>query len=186
MFGRWRERRRVREMADRLYGQIVAQARRPEFYVDAGVPDTVDGRFEMVVLHAHLVIRRLLREPGMPSRVGQSVFETLISDMDRNLREMGVGDLSVGRKVRGMATAFYGRARAYDDALAAVEPDALSRAVARNVFGTVWRDGMPLPDGAGAIARYIVAQAASIDALPIESLAAGDLVFPLPAPSDRG
>ena len=101
-----------------LYGMIVAQARAPAFYQDYGVPDTVDGRFEMVVLHTVLVLRRLDAEPGPVRRLGQAVFDLFCRDMDASLREMGVGDLKVPREMRRIGEAFYGRKAAYEAALA--------------------------------------------------------------------
>ena len=135
MFVFSRQKRREREIARRLYDQVVGQARSPSFYVDGGVPDTVDGRFEMVLLHAYLVIGRLMAGEDAAQRIAQYLFDTMITDMDRSLREMGIGDLSVGRKVKAMAEAYYGRSRAYDSALATSDAD-LSSALRRNVFGT--------------------------------------------------
>src|SRR5262245_52127762 len=117
-----------------LYGTIVAQARAPAFYQICGVPDTVNGRLEMIILHAVLLLARLGRE-GEPARqVGQKVFDTFCRDMDGSLREMGVGDLAVPRRMRGIGEAFYGRQAAYREALAAPDEAALAAALARNVF----------------------------------------------------
>jgi cytochrome b pre-mRNA-processing protein 3 len=117
-----------------FYGVIVAQARRPAFYRLYGVPDTVNGRFEMVVLHMVLVLRRL--ENGSPEfrRLGQDVFDLFCRDMDGNLREMGIGDLSVPRKMRNIGTAFYARRASYDGALNGSGPELLVAALAHNVF----------------------------------------------------
>jgi cytochrome b pre-mRNA-processing protein 3 len=117
-----------------LYGMIVAQARAPEFYESYGVPDTVNGRFEMIVLHLVLVLRRLSAEPEPARGLGQAVFDLFCRDMDANLREMGVGDLGVPRSMQGIGEAFYGRQAAYGAALAATEPGPLIAALERNVF----------------------------------------------------
>ncbi|MDR3500383.1 MAG: ubiquinol-cytochrome C chaperone family protein [Parvibaculum sp.] len=117
-----------------LYGCIVAQARRPEFYLRAGVPDTLEGRFEMLMLNAFLVLHRL-KAAGEPAKaLGQRVFDILFDDMDQTLREIGIGDLSVGKKIKTMAAAFYGRIAAYDEALGAADEAALEQAIRRNVF----------------------------------------------------
>jgi cytochrome b pre-mRNA-processing protein 3 len=116
-----------------LYGMIVAQARAQAFYQAYGVPDTVNGRFEMIVLHLVLVLHRLKAEPE-GRRLGQAVFDLFCSDMDANLREMGVGDLAVPRTMQDLGGAFYGRQAAYEAALAAAEPGPLVAALARNVF----------------------------------------------------
>src|SRR5262249_19037461 len=102
---------------DALYGAIVAQARLPAFYLAYGVPDTVEGRFDIVVLHLVLLFRRLGREPKEARKLSQGVFDRFCRDMDHNLREMGVGDLAVPKEMRRLGEAFYGRAEVYERAL---------------------------------------------------------------------
>src|ERR1700687_4060447 len=118
-----------------LYGTIVAQARAAPFYRIYGVPDTVNGRFEMVVLHTVLVLRRLESEPVSGRRLGQALFDRFCRDMDGSLREMGIGDLAVPAKMRKIGEAFYGRQAAYGAALAAPDPEPLIAALKRNLFG---------------------------------------------------
>src|SRR5262249_28721591 len=113
-----------------LYGAIVAQARLPAFYAGYGVPDTVTGRFDMVVLHVALMVFRL-RGPAALVALGQGVFDTFCADLDDNLREMGVSDIGVPRQMRKVGEAFYGRARAYEEALAANNDEALATVLAR-------------------------------------------------------
>src|SRR5262245_48094906 len=96
-----------------LYAAAIAQARQPVFYAGLRVPDTVDGRFELVALHVFLILQRLKSEPEA-TPFAQALFDTMFADMDRNLREMGVGDLSVGKKVKAMAQGLYGRIAAYE------------------------------------------------------------------------
>src|SRR6266850_7333011 len=132
-----------------LYGTIVAQARAAAFYQNFGVPDTVNGRFEMIVLHAVLLLHRLDTEPEPIRRLGQAVFDRFCRDMDANLREMGVGDLALPRKMRGIGEAFYGRQRVYDAALAASDRGPLAAALARNVFGAA------AAPGAERLAAYV-------------------------------
>lgn len=159
-----------------LYGAAVAAARDPYLYLQLGVPDTLDGRFDLVGLHAFLVIRRLTAGPEPGPALAQAVFDAMFSDMDINLREMGVGDLSVGRRVRAMWEAFHGRAAVYADALKADQPQALEAALARNV----WR-GAPPPGGAvAALARLVRAQSACLAEQPFDALLAGRVRF-LPA-----
>jgi cytochrome b pre-mRNA-processing protein 3 len=116
--------------AEALYAAIVAAARRPKFYAELSVPDTVDGRFDMIVLHMFLVLRRLKDETP---ELCQNLTDTFFKDMDRSLREMGVGDLSVGKKVRKMAEAFHGRLNAYAKALGQGDT-ALAESLERNVY----------------------------------------------------
>ena len=118
-----------------LYGAIVAQARHPAFYQLYGVPDTANGRLEMIVLHTVAVLSRLEAEGGPARRLGQALFDHFCADMDANLREMGVGDMAVPRKMKAIAEAFYGRKRAYEVALAAPGREELAAALARNVHG---------------------------------------------------
>jgi cytochrome b pre-mRNA-processing protein 3 len=119
------------DTAQALYGAIVASARQPRFFAEWEVPDTVDGRFDMIVLHMFLILQRLKTDaPAMC----QNLTDHFFTDMDRSLREMGVGDLSVGKKVRKMAEAYHGRLKAY---AAAVEQGEtiLIQALQRNVYG---------------------------------------------------
>jgi cytochrome b pre-mRNA-processing protein 3 len=118
----------------RLYGTIVAQARAPAFYRIYGVPDTVNGRLEMIMLHAVLVLRRLESE-AMPIRaLGQKLFDQFCRDMDDSMREMGVGDLAVPRKMHRIGEAFYGRQAAYRGALELPGDERLTAVLQRNIF----------------------------------------------------
>ena len=129
-----------------LYGTIVAQARSPFFYRGYGVPDTVAGRFDMIVLHLVLFLQRLRSESSAAQALGQEVFNLFCRDIDDNFREMGMGDLAVPREMRKVGEAFYGRAAAYEMALAA-DDAALTTALARNIFGES-------ADGARRLAIY--------------------------------
>lgn len=171
-----------RAAAQDLYAAIVAQARQPAFYAALGVPDTVDGRFEMVALHAFLVLRRLKETPAPGAALGQALFDAMFADMDRSLREMGVGDLGVGRRVKSMAEGFYGRIGAYDAALLLPADDALQEALRRNVYGTV-KHGSSLA-GARALAVYVRASAATLAAQDLAELEGGRPRFTTPIGHD--
>jgi cytochrome b pre-mRNA-processing protein 3 len=159
-----------------LYGMIVAQARAVPFYSSYGVPDTVNGRFEMVVLHAVLLLHRLQSEPASLRRLGQALFERFCQDMDGSLREMGVGDLTVPAKMRKIGEAFYGRQAAYVAALAACNREPLVAALARNVFGA--QPGAEL--GAIRLATYARAVADELADQDGEALGRAELNFPDP------
>jgi cytochrome b pre-mRNA-processing protein 3 len=159
-----------------LYGAAVAAAREHYLYESLGVPDTLDGRFDLVSLHAYLLIHRLHGQPEPGPALAQAVFDAMFSDMDMNLREMGVGDLSVGKRVRAMWEAFHGRASAYTAAMQAGDRPALEAALARNV----WRGGPAPPDAAAALARLVLAQAAYLERQDVAALASGEARF-LPA-----
>ena len=115
-----------------IYGMIVAQAREPLFYRHLGVPDTVNGRFDLLILHLWMVLRRLKEIEG-ESGLTQALFDHFCDDMDANLREMGVGDLTVPKRMQAFGEAFYGRAAAYDLALGAGE-EALAQALCKNIL----------------------------------------------------
>ena len=119
--------------AYRLYGAIVDQARRIEFYRDFGVPDSPAGRFSLIALHGFLVMERLARDAEVAT-LAQAVFDAMFADMDRNLREMGVGDLSVGKKVKALAQHFYGLSDAVRRGLEG-SPAELQAALSRNIYG---------------------------------------------------
>jgi len=159
---------------ERLYGEIVAQARQPWLYGTAGVADTVDGRFDMIVLHAFLVFDRLGQGDERVKALAQSVFDEMFRDMDRSLREMGASDIGVGPKVRRMAEIFYGRSRAYAQALqqeGEARREALIAALARNVFAG--------EDEARAIAlgEYVLAEHQILARQPLERLLSGETGF---------
>jgi cytochrome b pre-mRNA-processing protein 3 len=152
---------------------IVAQAREPLFYRALGVPDTVNGRFDMVLLHLWLVLRRLRPVEG-GAGLAQALFDHFCSDMDANLREMGVGDLTVPKRMQKFGEAFYGRAAAYDAALeAGAEP--LAQALCKNVL-----DGRDIGQ-ACRLAGYANAAIAALAALDDAAINGGAWSFPSPA-----
>ncbi|MBN34213.1 MAG: hypothetical protein CMM46_05450 [Rhodospirillaceae bacterium] len=157
-----------------LYDVVVAHARQPVLFHDFGVPDTLDGRFEMVVLHALLTMRRLRACGEEGQAQAQKLFDIMFADFDRALREIGVGDLSVGRRIKKMAQAFYGRASALDHALEGEDDDEpLRDTIVRNVFGTVEPD-----DGhVGRLTAYVRSQARHLDSLRCEDVLAGRVSF---------
>ncbi len=157
------------EAATALYEAVVAQARQPDFFLRCGVPDSLDGRFEMIALHSFIVLRRLRALGSQAEAVAQVFVDTLVLDMDRSLREMGVGDLGVGKRVKRMAAGFHGRITAYDQGLAA-GPEELEAALSRNVFGTA----NPEPRQVSAMAAYLRREA---ETQPDAELLAGKLSF---------
>jgi cytochrome b pre-mRNA-processing protein 3 len=162
-----------------LYGAIVAQARQSTFYAELGVPDTIEGRFDMIVLHLALVIRRLRASGPAAQEPIQNLFDHFCRDMDHNLREMGVGDLTVPRKMRKFGEAFYGRAGAYDRALDAVDLASLAAALNRNVFD---RPDDTDRDMASLLADYARRCDEALAKQDAQELLAGRIYFaPLPA-----
>ncbi len=159
--------------ADTLYRAIIEQARAPGFYASLHVPDSLDGRFETVVLHLFLVARRLKSEGSeAASGLSRALLEAFIADMDRSLREMGAADLGVGRRVKSMAEALYGRIKAYEAALAEPGDAPLEAALRRNLYGTL---GMPPLSDLAVVARYVRAQDRVLATQPLSSLLAGEV-----------
>jgi cytochrome b pre-mRNA-processing protein 3 len=126
--------RKAADPTDAVYATIVAAARQPRFFTDWGIPDTMDGRFEMMVMHTFLAMDRLRNIGSSAEPFSQALVNRFFAEMDAALREAGVGDLGVGKKVRKMAEAFYGRAAAYREGMSSGE-HTLQAAVARNIFG---------------------------------------------------
>ena len=157
-----------------LYGAIVAQARSVVFYNAYGVPDTVEGRFDLIVLHIVLLLARLDRDGSCVRGIGQKLFDLLCGDLDANLREMGVGDLTVPKRMRQFGEAFYGRQGAYLTALAARDDRELENALARNIFY-----GMN-GDGVGSLARYARAVLRAFEDQDENALLRGEIAFPKP------
>jgi cytochrome b pre-mRNA-processing protein 3 len=159
-----------------VYGVIVAQARQPAFYADYGVADTPAGRFDMIVLHLIVFMRRLRDEPAPIRALGQGVFDLFCRDMDHSFREMGIGDLAVPKHMRRVAEAFYGRAAAYDRAIGEADEDELAAALGRNIF----------PESATAacarrLARYVRCAIDELGRQEAGTFAQARLSFPDPA-----
>ena len=153
-----------------IYGMIVAQARQPAFYAAFNVPDTVDGRFDMVLLHLWMVLRMLRQGPAGEEQA-QKLFDHFCTDMDDNLREMGVGDLTVPKRMQKFGEAFYGRSAAYDGALDKGHAE-LAAALNRNIFNEA--------DAANAdrLAAYVAGALAHLGQVEQAAFARGEWQFP--------
>jgi cytochrome b pre-mRNA-processing protein 3 len=159
-----------------IYGMIVTQAREPLFYRDLGVPDTVNGRFDLLVLHLWMVLGRLKALPrgDGPS---QALFDRFCIDMDDNLREMGVGDLTVPKRMQAFGEAFYGRAAAYDLALTAGQ-EPLAQALCKNILNG---QGIENARRLALYAKTVVAALAGLDEATLQSASSiQSWKFPLP------
>jgi cytochrome b pre-mRNA-processing protein 3 len=154
---------------ERVYGDIVTAARRPELYSDMGVPDTVMGRFDALALHVALVLRRLSKLPAPADSLAQDVVDRFFADLDAALREIGIGDVTIPKKVKKLGQAFYGRAQAYDQALRD-EADAheLEEALARNVLNKPNEPALAI-----ILAQYVRALVRQFDAVEFESFLDG-------------
>ena len=160
-----------------IYGMIVTQAREPLFYQALGVPDTVSGRFDLLLLHLWLVLRRLQSAAG-GATLSQALFDHFCNDMDDNLREMGVGDLTVPKRMQAFGEAFYGRTAAYDLALTG-GPAALAQALCKNIL-----NGVDI-EKARLLAAYAEAVVAGLARLDETALVSGAWKFPSPEANVR-
>jgi cytochrome b pre-mRNA-processing protein 3 len=174
ILAQWRARRASKALIEQIRGEIVAAARRPELYEALGAPDRMDGRFELLTLHAGLVLRRLAALGGVGDAVAQDLVDSLFSHFDDTLREIGYADVGVAKRLKTMGRAFYGRNAAYavalDDTLAE-----LATTLARNVYGA---GGGDAPQ-AEALAHYVASLDAALGSIPIETFTEGRFRFPL-------
>ena len=167
--------RPAQAMGRALYAQVVEQARTPMLYEDLGCPDTVEGRFELYTLHLMLLLERLREGGEAASAISQALFDTYLKGLDDALREMGVGDLSVGKKMRRLGEAFYGRGKSYDAALADLPDTApLAALLGRTVY-----EGVE-PVHAEALTAYVLRRRDALAAQPIETLLAGEVEWGAP------
>lgn len=161
--------------ADATYIALVTQARKPFFYTQMQVPDTLDGRFEMIVVHLFLMQHRLLRET-QHTEFARALSEVFFDDMDRCVREFGVADSGVSKRIKRMGKAYHGRLQAYEAGLQ--EPDVMRAALARNLYGTLGEGDVTLLDG---MRHYIDAEVAKLDAAATEVIIDGRYAWEEPA-----
>ena len=172
---------REKKAAYELYGKLVGQARQPHFYTAFEVADTLDGRFDMILIHMFLVQNRLRQDGEATARLRRMLQEAMIADMDRSLREMGVGDMGIGREVKKMGVAWFGRLKAYAAAFDDAEPRAaLETAIARNLYKK--DDAAKAPE----MAAYMMAAAKTLSSYSTDAITALSFEFPEPVPGSFG
>ena len=174
MFGLFRSSHRP--AIEAFYGSAAAASRAPALYASLGVPDTVEGRFESLCLHAVLALRALRRLPPPADDVAQELVNHLFGQLEASLREMGVGDITVPKRMKRLAQAFYGRAAAYDEALDRGDRDALAVALGRNVLG-----GGP----ASGLAAYALAADRDLAGRNLDAFLSRGVPFPPPERFER-
>jgi len=165
--------KKYNDNAINLYAKIIAQARNESFYISYGVPDTVNGRFGLITLHMFIVLRRLKELGSEGSSLSQDLFDTMFSDMDQNLREMGVGDLSVGKKVKALAAAFFGRIKAYDEGIIYKDRKMLINCLKRNLFS----DAHPRDEDLELLTKYFIRQMKGSQSWSISDLRTSNIFF---------
>jgi cytochrome b pre-mRNA-processing protein 3 len=174
LFGR--ERSVNRAITEALYASIVAAARQPAFYSDWNVPDTPLGRFEMLSLHMFLFQHRMRLEAGASRELAQILIDDFFEDVDHSLRELGIGDMGIPKRMKKLARMYYGRTAAYDDALERNDNEALTAALARNIRPDI--AGWP---EAARLANYVAGAVKALGAQDSETIRRGSISFPAPA-----
>ncbi|MEZ5923184.1 MAG: ubiquinol-cytochrome C chaperone family protein [Hyphomicrobiaceae bacterium] len=169
-----RQRRSTDRIARALYGSSVTAARAPALYRDLGVPDTLAGRFEMVVLHTFLLMHRLSAEGPRGRAVAQTLAEAMIEQFDDDMRQLGVSDITVPKKIRKVASAAYGRFEAYAAAVESRDGAALTAALLRNAFD----NDQSSTAAAETLARWIIDRVTDLSQLPAEGLLRGEAALP--------
>ncbi|MEE2954998.1 MAG: ubiquinol-cytochrome C chaperone family protein [Pseudomonadota bacterium] len=164
---------KTRKVATSLYITVVKQARQPFLYTNLGVPDTFDGRFNMISLHVFLVLRRLKSNFTRSEKTSQALFDVMFADMDQSLREIGVGDLRVGKNVKVMVANFYGRISAFEKALRDSSDVLLIEAINRNVFPKE----QSVQTNSEKIAQYIHFLKLQLDKISLDTILTGKLQF---------
>lgn len=162
-----------RATVDAIYGQIVAAARQTVFYAEWNVPDTPLGRYEMVSLHIFLFLHRLQPEGQAAREVAQEITDEFFRDMEHSLRELGIGDMGVPKRMKKLASMFYGRAGSYGAAIDADDSGELAAALTRNIMPAVqeW-------PSADSLADYVLSASRQLAGMPLSEILAGNIRFP--------
>ncbi len=176
ILAQWRARRASKAVIEQIRGEIVAAARRPELYEALAAPDRINGRFELLTLHAGLVLRRLATLGGVADSIAQELVDSLFLHFDDTLREIGHSDIGVAKRLKTIGSAFYGRNAAYAAALDHSSSTELATALARNVYGA---ESGETRSKAEALARYVDSLEVDLAAIRIEDFATGRFRFPL-------
>lgn len=172
---RWLKPRPAKAAGAKLYAGAVGQARSAAFYRDFGVRDSMEGRFELFSLHVIFLIERLKAQGDEAAETSQAVFDSYVKGLDDAFRQIGVSDTSVGKKMKKLAGAFYGRLKAYDDAIATLPDDAaLSGFLARNAFEERGEGDV------AALTAYVIKTRTALAEQPLETLLQGDVTWPTP------
>lgn len=172
---RWLKPRPAKAAGGKLYASAVAQARSPAFYRDFGVRDSMEGRFELFSLHVIFLIERLKGQGEPAAETSQAVFDSYVKGLDDAFREIGVADTSVGKKMKKLAGAFYGRLKAYDEAVASLpDESAIREFVARTAFEERGEGDV------AALTSYLINTRAALVEQPLDALLQGDVTWPNP------
>ena len=180
MFKWFNARRQRQTVAAKLYNDLVAHARHPAFYISFGVPDSMLGRFEMICLHAFLLFRRLGKTDNSGKELAQTVHDLMFADFDRSLREQGIGDMGIGKRVKKLARNLYGRIAAYETGLAGGGAK-LTEALRRNLYASATASD----DQLAAMIAYIEDAIEALDIQQTFDIMSGSVIFPHPTENPK-
>jgi cytochrome b pre-mRNA-processing protein 3 len=175
IFGLFRKKNNNQAIVVRQYEQLTQAARRPAFYTGMGVPDTVLGRFEMLTIMLILYFRRTAQSERSGQEIAQEIIDYFFEDIDHSIRELGVGDVGVPKRVKKFARMYYGRLESYAAALDQSDPDALKAALRRNI-----RPDEPDAPDMAELAAYVMEAEAALKTIGEDVIAAGGAIFPEP------
>ncbi|MCC9622905.1 phage tail protein [Thalassospira sp. MA62] len=178
LFGWLKKKDRDETAAFELYTAMVTQARQPDFYAKLGVPDTMEGRFDLILVHAFILFRRL-KDENSAKNLAQKVFDVMFADLDQNMREMGIGDVGILKRIRKMTEAYHGRVVAYEEGVQSGLAD-LAAALDRNLYA----DTEVQTEQLMAMVAYVQEALTMLANQPIEELQTGKVRFPdVPVPA---
>ncbi len=176
VFGLFGKKNNNRAIIERQYGLLTEAARQPEFYLHLKAPDTVMGRFEMLSAVLILYFRRTAQSGQSAQEIAQEIIDAFFEDLDHSIRELGIGDLSVPKRMKKLAGMFYGRLESYAKALEATDRDALSAALSRNFHPSA----IDQPVAMDGLARYMLATELALGAVADDIIETGNLKMPAP------
>lgn len=177
MFSFFKKQKPYEQEARALYASAMEASRNPEFYTHLEVPDTMDGRFDLLLLHIFFILNRILSDQSEEDPLAQAIFDVCFEDMDQALRECGIGDTGIGRHMKRMMLAFNGRMHAYDAALKSGDKTALKDALRRNLYGTC--DDVR-EDALEAVSAYVTGSVQSLTRQSLDSIRSGQVIFTTP------
>ena len=179
IFGLFRKRRHNQAIVKRQYDALTVVSRHPVFFLEYGLPDTVMGRFEMLSVVMILFFRRTSTAATSGQELAQEIVDAFFQDLDHSIRELGIGDVGVPKRMKKFAGMFYGRLESYAKALEAKDADQLAEALSRNIYP-------PTAKGAGeapsmrALADYMIAAEATMAGISDDDIATGSVTLPIP------
>lgn len=167
--------RPARAAGEALYGSIAAQSREPGFYLALGVPDRIDARFELYSLHLAIVLERLAGQGEEAEEIAQAALDAYVRSLDDVLREVGIGDLSMAKKMKAVASLLMGRLKGVRDALSPPDEKALAQFIGRTVYAEAGESADPAP-----LAAYVVHAYAALAGQPLKDILLGRPAWPKP------